>query len=315
MWAEHAEQQSGGGYYPHRTQNFGELIRRMFRGEVTVATYSMGEDGLTVQCGFDIDNHKKNNAALPRLNATIDHVRQIGGQPVVVASGSPDSYHVHIPIIRSPLGASNGFVKAMHNELKHAYNDLNFKSDTEVFPKQKNNRKLHGNALKLPFALNRKSGKRAEILDPDTKEPVDVIFITKVIELREPEKAAVSVGTRKYLPAKTRSPGRKGTGMRQCILSAIKEQMEGSEGNDMRVAVVCEALAAGKTRDEVIRLFEGQDDFDFKTTAYYVDYCINKEYRPWHCDTIRDKCPSFANCEDCPIHRSRVLVEPAGVNT
>ena len=40
----------------------------------------------------------------------------------------------------------------------------------------------------------------------------------------------------------------------------------------MRVAVVCEALAAGKSRDEVIALFEGQDDFDPTITAYYVNY-------------------------------------------
>ena len=203
--SDHAEQQASGGYYPKKTGSWDELIRRMLRGEVTVATYGVGEDGLTVQCAFDFDNHKNTNPALPRLSAAVDHIKELGAQPLVIASGSPDSYHVHIPIMRAVVETSHDFTKTLLNELKKSHKGLDFKNDTETFPKQAKitKRTKFGNALKVPGAVQRKSGKRSQLLDPDTKEPVDVIFITKVLELRQPEKEAVEVGVRQYLPARS----------------------------------------------------------------------------------------------------------------
>jgi hypothetical protein len=184
----------------------------------------------------------------------------------------------------------------------------------------------------VPGAVQRKSGKRSQLLDPDTKEPVDVIFITKVLELRQPEQEAVEVGVRQYLPANSR-PARAskiGTSqhswatsepariseMRPCILAAINKQLEGSEGNDMRQAIVCEALAAGKTRDEVIAMFEGQDDFDPTITAYYADYIARRGYWPWKCETIQEKCPTLVTCGGCPLREemsAEIPVEPVMV--
>ncbi len=128
-------------------------------------------------------------AALPRVNAVIEHIKAKGAQPLLIASGSADSYHIHIPIVEAELEASHEFTKAIHNELKQAHKDLDLKHDTETFPKQKTARgKKVGNTLKLPLAINRNSGNRAQILDADTKEPMDVVFITKVAELRAARK-------------------------------------------------------------------------------------------------------------------------------
>jgi hypothetical protein len=285
----------------------------MLNGEVTPAMYCVGEDGLTVQCAFDIDDHKGTNPAMPRLITAIGHVKELGAQPVVIASGSVDSYHVHIPIVRVPIETSHEFIKTMYNELKQSNKELDFKHDTEAFPKQGNAHHPFGNALKLPMALNRKAGKRSQLLDYTTLEPVDVIYITKVVELRQPEKVAVQVGTKQYLPATTSST-RSGT-MRPCVLSALDILLEGSEGNDMRVAIACEALAAGKSRDEIIRLFAGQADYNEAITAKYVDYIIGRNYRPWRCETLQEKCPTLVDCthcSHCPVAECPdILVEPA----
>jgi DNA primase large subunit len=91
--------------------------------------------------------------------------------------------------------------------------------------------------------------------------------------------------------------------MRQCISDALSKQLVGGEGHDMRIAIVGEALAAGKCREEIIQLFENQADFDEATTAKNVDYIISKGYRPWKCETLRERCSSLVDCERCPMLR------------
>ena len=312
----HAEQRANATYYPHTTGDWQSLIESMLLGEVTVATYSIGEAGHTVQCAFDIDNHKGTNPALPRVNAVIEHVKAQGAQPILIASGSPDSYHIHIPIMETELENSYEFMKAMHSELKQTHKDLDLKHDTETFPKQKTaHGKKVGNALKLPLASNRKSGVRAQLLNTDTKKPVDVIFITKVVEIRQPEKEVVVVCDRQYLPAQKTPAARYGrpSTMRPCVLEALDQQLDGSQGNDLRVAIACEALAAGKSRKEVIGLFSGQSDFDEATTAKHVDYIISAAYRPWRCETLQDKCSNFINCGSCPLRRDKTISRKHGI--
>ena len=298
------------GYRPHATDDWSFLVFDMIHDDLTPATYGIGEDGLTVQCAFDIDNHTGYKPARPRVLAVKSHIEGLGAQAVVVASGSPDSYHVHIPILRTPVGTSHEFLKTMLYELKQEYKDLEW-HDTETFPKQSNKDRVYGNALKLPLAVNNKTGQRSRILDDDL-EPVDVLFITKVIELQEPEKEAEKVGKRMFLPAKLSRPVSSNYtrgSMRPCIVTALTKQLEGGEGNDMRVVVVCEALASGKSRDEIVKMFKGQTDFDEATTAMYVDYITGRGYHPWKCETIQDRCASFVDCSQCP--RNTVAVKTA----
>jgi DNA primase large subunit len=170
--------------------------------------------------------------------------------------------------------------------------------------------------MKLPLAVNLKSGKRAQPIDPDTKEPVDVIFITRVVELRQPEKEAVKVRDRNYLPA-SQLPRARSAQMRHCIEAALKEQLNGSDGHDMRVAIVSEALAFGKSQDEIVRLFAGQDDFDETITAKYVVDIASRGYIPWRCETLQDRCSNFICCDGCPLSllgavgHAEIVAEPA----
>lgn len=107
------------------------------------------------------------------------------------------------------------------------------------------------------------------------------------------------------------SPTESNRTMRPCILEALNKQLVGGEGHDMRIAVVGEARGAGKNREEIIHLFESQEDFDETTTAKNVDYLIWNKYHPWKCETLRDKCSSFIDCTHCPMKRvesSEILV-------
>lgn len=312
---QHAEQmkQPDGkgkhGYRPHITQDWSMLVYDMLYNGRTLATYGIGEDGLTVQCSLDIDNHEGTNAARPRVLAAKSHVEGLGAQAIIVASGSADSYHVHIPVLRTPVGTSHEFLKTVLNELKQGRKDLDWHS-TETFPKQSNKDRVYGNALKLPLAINNKTGRRAEILGDDL-EAADVTFITKVIELQEPEKEAEKFGKRMFLPAKLpshRSSDYNRGSMRPCVVAALETQLEGGEGHDMRIAIVCEALASGKTRDEIIEMFKTQNDYDEATTANNVDYIIRRGYHPWKCETIRDRCSSFVDCSQCPHNADKAEI-------
>jgi len=313
-WSAHAEQRANGSYYPHDTENWDDLMAAMLRGDVTVASYCIGDDGLTVQCAYDVDNHKGNNPAKPRVAALVAHTEGLGLQAIPIASGSADSYHIHIPILRTEPGTSHEFMENMRNEVRQAHEDLDFQHDTEVFPKQKNAKSEYGNPLKLPLAVNRKSNRRSQLIDPHTLQPVDAIFITRVVELRQPEKEAVGIGPKQYIPAPVRHCRVRGS-MRPCIVAALDKQLDGDEGNAMRVAAVCEALAAGKTREEIIRMFEGQADFDEAVTAKHVDYIAAQGYRQWRCETLQNRCVSLVDCDSCPSGKTKpvvteLLVEP-----
>ncbi|MCJ7444435.1 MAG: hypothetical protein MUO26_07895 [Methanotrichaceae archaeon] len=62
--------------------------------------------------------------------------------------------------------------------------------------------------------------------------------------------------------------------MLPCLVAALNDQLNKSDGNETRLAIACEALSCGKSRAEVINLFTGQDDFIEATTARYVDFII-----------------------------------------
>lgn len=113
---QHAEQStkpnSSGkfGYRPRPTKDFGRLMKKMLSGDAGVATYPLGADGLTVQCAFDFDNHGGNTPARPRLQAAKYFIEEVLGlQAIPESTGSPDSYHLWIPIVPSPPAVVHDF--------------------------------------------------------------------------------------------------------------------------------------------------------------------------------------------------------------
>jgi hypothetical protein len=295
-------------------------MKKMLSGDVAVATYPLGQDNLTTQCAFDFDNHDGNTPALPRLRVAKYFIEEVLGlQAIPESTGSPDSYHLWIPIVPTPPAIVHDFLKAVLAELKKEYPDLAWHG-TEVFPKTKNKNRALGIPLKLSLSINNKSGKRSEILGDDL-EPVDAVYITKLAELQQPEEVAVVIAGRSYIPVRTTTATMNQSlsprcssqslgprccsyhSMRPCIAAAINKQLNGGEGNFMRVAVVRELLANGYGREEIIDVFSVQNDFDRSTTAYHVDKLIetSDEYGIWKCQTLQDQCPSFVDCDRCPL--------------
>jgi hypothetical protein len=290
-------------------------MKQMLSGDVAVATYPMGQDGLTVQCAFDFDNHDGTTPARIRLQIAKYFIEEfLGLQAIAEYTGSPDSYHLWIPIMPAPPAVVHDFLNAVLAQLKKEYPDPAWHG-TEIFPKTKNKHRALGVPLKLPLSINNKTGERSKLLGDDL-EPVDAVYITKMAELQEPKEVAVTIADRYYIPVRMATTNhvaefkpRHYTSMRPCIVAALTKQLNGGEGNDMRVAVVCEALASGKSRDEIIGLFAGQADYDEATTSKYVDYILSRSCHPWRCSTIHDRCPSLIDCERCQV--APVVEDPA----
>ncbi|MCJ7443093.1 MAG: hypothetical protein MUO26_00930 [Methanotrichaceae archaeon] len=271
---------------------------------------SMGEGGLTVQCGYDVDNHEGTNPAWPRVLALKTHIEELGLQAIPVASGSSDSYHVFIPTLSKPGKTVSESLKDVLNEVKRKHPDMDWRS-IEIFPKQTTKHRTYGNALKLPGAVNQRTGVRSYLVGVDENlepVPIDAVFITRVAELQDPVEEVEKVGERLYLRyAELRIPIPRGP-MRQCLVDALTKQLDEGDGNEMLVAIADEALSSRMARDEVINLFTGQDYFVEATTARYVDFIIGRCCHRWKCEKIQDKCGRFVDCERCPRNSVKVTV-------
>jgi hypothetical protein len=121
-----------------------------------------------------------------------------------------------------------------------------------------------------------------------------------------PEEEAVKIGGNSYLTVNEvvhYTPQNRSGGIRPCIAAAQIKQLNGGEGNAMRVAVIREILANGGSRQDCIDAFRGQEDFDEVVTAYHVDKLMatSDKHGSWHCHTLSDQCPNLVDCNKCPL--------------
>jgi DNA primase large subunit len=79
--------------------------------------------------------------------------------------------------------------------------------------------------------------------------------------------------------------------------------LNGSEGHNLRVAIVVKAQAIGMTEQETTQLFQNQDDYDRDITLSKVVEIRGYDYQPWSCGTLRDKCENLIMdyCRTCPM--------------
>jgi len=100
-------------------------------------------------------------------------------------------------------------------------------------------------------------------------------------------------------------------GFRECLKNALGEELEGSNGHAMRVAIACEALNCGLSEDETVELFKGQRDFVREVSAKNVRFVFMKGYKSWSCKTIAAKCAPFVNCARCPYQEQHAATGEA----
>jgi hypothetical protein len=92
---------------------------------------------------------------------------------------------------------------------------------------------------------------------------------------------------------------------RSCLRSILDSGhcLEGSEGNEIRVAIGSEARFAGFTLDEAVMLFQNVPDFDETISRNYLEYIYRGPYNRYRCDTLLDKAGSIIlpYCRKCKL--------------
>jgi hypothetical protein len=282
----------------------------MYKGKVTPGTWSHAEDGTTLLLMWDLDNHPGKNTkspptpTWPRVLALAGHLEDdLGLQAPIEKSGSPDSFHVWVKILPTDPVLAHRFANAVLSEMKRIRPDMDWA--IEAFPKQATKEAKSGSNVKLPGSINRRTGVRSRFVDRN-RQPIDVLYIDRVAELRMPEEEAVKIGKNSYLPVNEvvrYTPRKRSGGMRPCIVAAMAKQLHGIPGShDMRIAMVREKLANGGSKDDCIDMFRNQEDFDLGKTEYQVNNLISTGHiRPWKCSTIHEKCSNFVDCDNCPL--------------
>jgi DNA primase large subunit len=187
--------------------------------------------------------------------------------------------------------------------------------ECEVNPKQKslNKDSKFGNLVKVPVCVNWKSRARSQFLDPATFEPykgmVPIPDIVSLNDMGEPQKEAQkkrkTVRRRGEHEESTRVPVLVGHSLRLCMRSVLDANvaLESAEGHEMRVAIAVEAWNNGLSVEDCIELFCDQPDFNSELTRRKVEEIYAHCYRPYSCDTLRDKCGSFvaSYCSNCSL--------------
>jgi DNA primase len=95
-----------------------------------------------------------------KVLALVEHLEDdLGLQANIEESGSPDSFHVHVPIWPTDVETVHRFVKAVLAVMKKKRPDLDW--DIEAFPKQATSKSPFGSNVKLPLSINRRTGIRS----------------------------------------------------------------------------------------------------------------------------------------------------------
>jgi len=257
-----------------------------------VGTYEIGLDDTVIWCCNDIDAHRGETDTQEKVRRVVTVLRKYSIPFFLEASGSPDSYHIWIPLAETRTYNAFRFIRQINAEAG---------VNCECWPKQKALGKdsKFGNLVKLPVCVHLKTGNRSVLLDPDTLEPykgfIQVPGRVHLLEIPELKPNGLQ-GMPKVSMAS-------GSTLDYCMERALKEQvpLEGSEGHNLRMAIAVKAHAIGKAAEEIASLFEHQADFDYEFSLKKARETEKYDYAPWSCQTLRDKCGDLVAiyCSTC----------------
>ena len=155
------------------------LISKHLEGSETIGFYPLDTQDQCYYCAIDLDDH---DGKIPQSDNAKKLSRFLldNNLPVLVEKiTSHDSYHIWIPIIPTKTHTVYKFVR----QLLH---DAGVKGD--AYPKQKsiiNCHKSCGDFLTLPLGINSEKIGTSVFVEPRTLEPVGLVFVEKVIRLRD----------------------------------------------------------------------------------------------------------------------------------
>lgn len=222
-------------------------------------------------------------------------------ESLLVYSGKK-GYHVYV-YLQEPTGHN-----LPEDRLKELYRRLQEmllgRSDYPTFDRQ-----VFGDVKRIarvPYSLHQDTKQRATPVNRDHAEVlllpgftsglrrfgVSPQFVELALRIRQPPKRAQT-------EKRKSGPGQ----LRPCMRTLLEARSVHDPEHKLKVCLVAELSAEGKTRDQIIDVFRGMEGFSESKTVEQVDHALRRGYRPFRCKTIKD----LGGClgSSCRIYRKR----------
>ena len=181
----------GGGYgfrKQETTTDIPSLITTHLEGSETIGFYPFDTQDQCYYCAVDLDDRNGEKSQCDNA-MKLSHFLLDNNLPVLVEKITfHDSYHIWIPIIPTKTHTVYKFVR----QLLH---DAGIKG-ADAYPKQKSISNCHkscGDFLIFPLGINSEKIGLSVFVDPWTFEPVELVYVDKVIRLRDAPKSKIEM--------------------------------------------------------------------------------------------------------------------------
>lgn len=320
-----------------------DLLSQHIAGKVSIGSFPIYYKWKTIYCkfiGIDIDFHLElekegkiihtidenlKQKAKEKIDYLILHSQKYFKLPPknIFVEDSGGGFHIWIPLKQdTSLLNATLYIDYIRPKLQQQF--LGIDDSIEFFPKQSAEEikladgtvdlsKKPGNAIRLPFGLNKKRNHESKIIIGDVTRflPADVMPITKTLKYtisriktkkmtqNIPETQLDSKDKRK----KVRDEGIKfyyeHPAFRSCFKACIDGsfKMRGDNGNLMRVGLSNELYSMGAKKVTIAQAFANQDDFDYDKTMRKINDCI--KYVNYYGHPLTLRCKTIKNLGYC----------------
>lgn len=278
------------------------IILEHLHGDKTIGTYQLDNCGTVKWICFDIDAHisHKQLDATKGMFKLCYRLDSYNIPYILELSGTQCSYHIWVFLEQCDVSVAHKFGREWAVGI-----------DCEVYPKQKYFRldKPYGNLVKIPCGINKKNGKRSEI--------VYISNSLRLVQLYDPEpNVPYTASTAIFNDAGDQTQSLNtinsdssvlSSDIRPCMLAAMNGeiQMTGSGGHVLRCALVPELKEClGMSVNQIVEVFSKQSDFDSDKTREQVNSLIN--YNRYSCNTLRTEAYRLLRkyCINCIINEA-----------
>lgn len=277
----------------------------------TIGVYTVNPvDNIVVNPTIDVDNHDGKTIVIDDVKKIYHALKVAGMYPYVEASAGELCDGAHVGVICKPVRAqiAKAAIKAVLDsiEMKH---EVNPKQDTVA-------EGGYGNLVKLPFQFNNRTGKRSQIINPETWRPMErPDAVQYMLDLPETEFKDVEISdvcltikpqdVIKVMGIDALLSNKK---MKPCVVKAHIDKWVlhgiGQEGHDFRYIIATELLSWNATDAEIHEFFSVQADYSIDIVKAQLKQIRGRKYPPSGCNKIQEKCPSLVGslCDSCTYY-------------
>lgn len=285
-----------------------DLLRSLSSENLTIGTYCIEpETQTTKNPTVDVDAHteeerKEAEDLTKRVYSALNTEAEL--YPYIEASSGRIEDGAHIGVICPAVSAGDAIVM-FERVLKREGVEVD-----EIFPKQATVEKgKYGNLVKLPWQYNNRTGKRSEIIDPVTWEPMErqeaIQFMMDLPDSVIPEVEKE--------PAHINILGKCGL----CFQTTYQTRavLEHEQGHYFRLYACRELIFHGATDVDIHQYFKVQNDYDPDITQDKINDMRQTDYKPVSCEKIiKTGFVDETQCQRC-IRKQRSETESEGIHT